>query len=1042
MDTSAAVYEAVCAAVTQDPSRVQAATEALITLEKEAGTFNVLYSIAAQRNLPLDVRKLAIIRMKNVGVSAWRRRSAFTPDHKVAVRNGSMTFLDEPDDTIARYNSIIISKIARIDFPGAWPNLIDGLLGVLQTNLEQYFSAPSPPPQAALVLRRALDILNQVIKELIARRTPDGQKIMAQARVTTALTAPLAVSYGQFTTRIKDSLNINTLQLPEMAEAITIMHLTFKCLSKLMVWLWSKINNKDFAAGESMVLEFFKTTSTMIQPFYEVRTSIAIAMLESGVQNPAARTTLDIFTRHVRHYGQLFRKMAVGNITRFVAIPGSTDLVLFYWSIVLQAANADPKLRSEANDAIHPLQFICQALALMKDTLPQWSPTKKGIAPESVLSADFVQNAVQLLLTRFLPLTPADLEKWSLDSEEWTNEEEAEAGTWEYDLRPCAERVLVVLSSRFPDFVLPLIKDKFFAITQNALSRDLNVILQEEALYCALGNTIHHLHNAVDFDSWTRTTVIQQVRSTNPDHRILKRRVAWLIGKWVSQCQPRITTSHVWQVLSHLLSDKGESSDIAVRLTASSALRDSVDALGFELDIFKPFLAIFITELLQLIGEAETAVAKRRVASTLSSIVPLIPTIIAPLPQLWGGTHEDSTFRATILGLVQAVVTAAGEQHSASLAHVVVPLVQESMNPPLSTALDGDGLALWLAALRHTNTIEPPQGGSTGLVELFPLAVRLLATNLDLLGSLTAVVKSYVLLDGQRIFQARLPVLADAFANASKVFGTDLCTAVRTMLQNATQVNGKEAIVMLNIAVQSCEPSVWAQAFHQSGLFAHLLLSLMDEKASSPRAIATKVPTTTLVEHVLLFTRMMVCDAQVFVQLMNATAGPEFNHQETRLYEGLLDQIWNKFDAMVQPQPRKLLALGLAAFTATGRPEVLGRLVTEIFNVWLDVFGEMKEAIDPENVDNPLTTYWRKSERAVPIDADVEGTPEETRVQQLAARDPIQTQKLTLYAAEKLAQAEAVVGGRAALEAQYLSKGDTVTIQAIQTALQEGLGKY
>lgn len=118
MDSSAAVYDAVCAAVTQDPTRVQAATELLQKLESEPGTFNVLYSIAAQRTLPLDVRKLAIIRMKNVGVSSWRRRScvisctilpldnqdsssAFTPEHKTEVRNGSMTFLDEPDDTVS-----------------------------------------------------------------------------------------------------------------------------------------------------------------------------------------------------------------------------------------------------------------------------------------------------------------------------------------------------------------------------------------------------------------------------------------------------------------------------------------------------------------------------------------------------------------------------------------------------------------------------------------------------------------------------------------------------------------------------------------------------------------------------------------------------------------------------------------------------------------------------------------------------------------------------------------------------------------------------
>lgn len=36
--------------------------------------------------------------------------------------------------------------------------------------------------------------------------------------------------------------------------------------------------------------------------------------------------------------------------------------------------------------------------------------------------------------------------------------------------------------------------------------------------------------------------------------------------------------------------------------------------------------------------------------------------------------------------------------------------------------------------------------------------------------------------------------------------------------------------------------------------------------------------------------------------------------------------------------------MGMASLVSTGRPEVLERVPTEIFNVWLDVFGEMKEA--------------------------------------------------------------------------------------------------
>ena len=46
---------------------------------------------------------------------------------------------------------------------------------------------------------------------------------------------------------------------------------------------------------------------------------------------------------------------------------------------------------------------------------------------------------------------------------------------------------------------------------------------------------------------------------------------------------------------------------------------------------------------------------------------------------------------------------------------------------------------------------------------------------------------------------------------------------------------------------------------------------------------------------------------------------------------------------MSEPKHRKLTAMGLASLVATGRPEVLNRLPDEIANVWLDVFGEVKE---------------------------------------------------------------------------------------------------
>ena len=58
---------------------------------------------------------------------------------------------------------------------------------------------------------------------------------------------------------------------------------------------------------------------------------------------------------------------------------------------------------------------------------------------------------------------------------------------------------------------------------------------------------------------------------------------------------------------------------------------------------------------------------------------------------------------------------------------------------------------------------------------------------------------------------------------------------------------------------------------------------------------------------------------------------------------------------MSEPHHRKLAAMGIGSLVATGRPEVMERLSTEIFNLWIDVFGEMKEAFESyqESLDDP-----------------------------------------------------------------------------------------
>jgi hypothetical protein len=56
--------------------------------------------------------------------------------------------------------------------------------------------------------------------------------------------------------------------------------------------------------------------------------------------------------------------------------------------------------------------------------------------------------------------------------------------------------------------------------------------------------------------------------------------------------------------------------------------------------------------------------------------------------------------------------------------------------------------------------------------------------------------------------------------------------------------------------------------------------------------------------------------------------------------------------------------MGIAAFLSTGNNEVLKRLPTEIFNLWLDVFGEVKEA---QNISNYSDSDECASKLSVPL---------------------------------------------------------------------------
>ncbi|KAH9846976.1 ARM repeat-containing protein [Lenzites betulinus] len=1002
------LYNVLCGAASQIPDQVKASTARLKELFDIPGAYDVLQEIAATKSLPLQVRIQAIIQFKNAATGHWRSRKLFPPEHKARIRERCLTFLDEPDDIICTCNALIVAKIARQDYPVSWPGLIQQLVGTINTSVEGRYNGTIP--NAGLILRRSLEVLNYVLKEYAGYKMLTGVKTMGQ--LVHDLLQPLQAHYVRLSSFIP-SLTPASLGQPTTVENLRLAHLVFKSLSRLTFWAYHRYTCcNDYKDLEPWVTELFKISAVQLQAISELRIGL-VSALGPEPYDLHTDNSLSLLTRHVRIFGKLFRRMQRDAPSYFVTLPMCGDLVLYYWSKVVQATTGSTDQVEDSVTVVYPVRFLVQGMALFKDSLAQWAPKKKdGSTNDRVLSKEFVEDAVKILVTRFIPLDPADLEGWMEDPEEWVNAEEKENDQWEYEIRPCAERVLMTLAAQYPQFVRPLIEQTFGqVVASNAM--DLPSIIQKEALYCAVGRCAVRLKDSIPFEQWLDTALVAEAQVTDHNYAIVKRRIAWLLGKLVADECLNANNPKLWQVLVHLLQDEGPGSDAVVRLTAATAIRECVDSLNFDANVFAPFLPPVVSVLVKLTAEADTLEAKRRITDSLNTvieraearIVPLMGIVAEPIPRLWTAAAEDWLFKACLLGTVTKLVESAKE-HPNSLSALVVPLVRECFNSPAQMHLDEDAFALWQAALRNTTTIDGVNG-APGLIDLLPLIIQQLSSNLDVLGTIVHIVESYILLDAPRILQ---------------MCALDLLRAFDAAIKQATLVNVKQMMSALSLMFQISPSGLWGEALHVSGLFPAFVRVLEEDK----------LETTVLAEYVYVIARIAVADRQLFLQLVSAMAAAQ-NVKEELIWEPILNQWWNRFDNMSEPRLRKLTAMGIANLVSTGRPEVLDRLSTEICNLWIDVFGEIKEAQESANNDPGLTLYWdRPFEQTF---TDAEGTHEFQRRKAFFESDPVRTTPLTVYIGARLREAEAACGGGAELQTRYLAKAEPLLLKQIWDAL-------
>jgi len=121
--TPETLFQVLRSASSNDQQQVQTGTKQLQNWEKCPGFHSSLQSLYIVTSLPLELRYLSIIQLKNGIDKYWRKAAAnaIKKDEKEIIKSRSVeSTLTEGDVRLALQASIIIGKVVRSEYPHDW----------------------------------------------------------------------------------------------------------------------------------------------------------------------------------------------------------------------------------------------------------------------------------------------------------------------------------------------------------------------------------------------------------------------------------------------------------------------------------------------------------------------------------------------------------------------------------------------------------------------------------------------------------------------------------------------------------------------------------------------------------------------------------------------------------------------------------------------------------------------------------------------------------------------------------------------------------
>ena len=120
------LYQALRSAGSADQQQIKTGTQQLQNWEKQSGFYSSLQSVFIEKSLPVEVRYLSAIQLKNGIDKYWRKTAsnAIKKDEKALIRSRCLEAgINEPDRRLALQNALVVAKIVRFEYPHEWCGL-------------------------------------------------------------------------------------------------------------------------------------------------------------------------------------------------------------------------------------------------------------------------------------------------------------------------------------------------------------------------------------------------------------------------------------------------------------------------------------------------------------------------------------------------------------------------------------------------------------------------------------------------------------------------------------------------------------------------------------------------------------------------------------------------------------------------------------------------------------------------------------------------------------------------------------------------------